>query len=132
MTKFLPTLLHFSALVAASADIGSFDRDILNKDANIQPFKDYDEEDRSIRPSLSLDPDEDFEEGSFDDEFHHNDNISHVTRSSRASRSSRSSRQYSHQSMQYSSQASSRGLDMDHLGSYYDDDLSRSNNGQLL
>jgi hypothetical protein len=117
------------------------ERAILDKNGNILPFRDCEEEDRSIRPRPGLNAEDVFDDESFDDEHMHGDSVSHVTRSSRASRSSRRSRrldsQFSKSSshLQYSSQASSKSLDMDDLGleSYYDDEVSKAKrNGELL
>lgn len=112
---------------------------IYEGDVNIRPFRDYDEEDRSIRPSPSLEAEDMFDGEGFDDEYGNSDVISRVTRSSRASRSSRGSRtldrQFSNPSLLYSSKASSKSLDMDDLGlePYYDDEASQAKrNGELL
>jgi hypothetical protein len=95
-------------------------------------YKDgYDADERSIRPSPSLEAEDVFDGESFEDEY---EGISRASRSTRSSR--RIERQLSNPSLlQYSSRASSRSLDIEELGldSYTDDEDSKAKrNGELL
>lgn len=91
----------------------------------------YDPEERSIRPSPSLEAEDVFDGESFDDEY---DGISRASRSTRSSR--RIERQLSNPSqLQHSSRASSRSFDVDafDIDSYtYDDESKAKRNGELL